>query len=132
MKARYPEPDRSVGVAEVGRYPGEACDFVLMENELGAVDELVLCKPRRRPFVEFHERLDIVEQSIESLGGNFVFSRQFWGHDVTFSRLQCYETWNAAMMRVCANGNSLKSPFYEAHMSLTNRATSVVAPLPRQ
>ena len=53
-----------------------------------AVHELVLCKPGRRPFIGFHECLDIVEQSIESLGGNLVFSRQFWGHDVTFSQLQ--------------------------------------------
>jgi len=88
LEARKPQPDRSVRVADVGRYPGKASDFVLMENELRAVHELVLCKPGRRPFIEFHECLDIVEQSIESLGGNLVFSRQFWGHDVTFSQLQ--------------------------------------------
>lgn len=100
MEARYPEPDRSVWVAEVRRYPSKASDFVLMENELRAVRELVLCEPGCRPFIEFHQRLDIVERSIESLGGELVFSCQFWGHDVTFSQLQCYEMWNVAMMRV--------------------------------
>ena len=56
---------RSPGwVAEVCRYPRKANDFVLMENELRAVHELVLCGPGCRPFIEFHERLDIVERSI--------------------------------------------------------------------
>ena len=73
LEARYPEPDRSVWVAEVRRYPRKASDFVLMENELRAVRELVLCEPGCRPFIEFHERLDVVEQSIESLGGELVF-----------------------------------------------------------
>jgi hypothetical protein len=68
-----------------------------MENELRAVRELVLCEPGCRPFVEFHERLDIVEKSIESLGGKLVFSRQFWGHDMTFSQLQRYEVRKARM-----------------------------------
>ena len=95
LEARYPEPDRSVLVAEVRRYPRKASDLVLMENELRAVHELVLREPGCRPFIEFHERLDIVEQSIESLGGNLVFSRQFWGHDETFSQLQRYEMWKA-------------------------------------
>jgi hypothetical protein len=95
LKARYPEPDRSIYVAEVGRYPRKAGDFVLMENELRTIRELVLCKPRRRSFIEFHQRLDVVEQSIEPCGGNPIFSRQFWGHDVTFSQLQRYEMWKA-------------------------------------
>ena len=88
MEASYPEPDWSVGIAEVGRYPGKAGDFVLMENELRAVHELVLYKPSRRTFIEFDERFDIVEQPIELFGGNLIFATQFWGHDVTFSQLQ--------------------------------------------
>jgi hypothetical protein len=95
LEARYPEPDWSVLVAEVRRYPRKASDFVLMENELRAVRELVLCEPGCRPFIESHERLDVVEQSIESLGGNLVVCRQFWGHDVPFSQLQRYEVRKA-------------------------------------
>jgi hypothetical protein len=95
LETRDPEPDRSVRVAEVGRYPRKAGDFVLMEYKLRPVRELVLREARRRAFIEFHERLDIVEQSIESLGGELVFSRQFWGHDVTFSQLQRYKMWEA-------------------------------------
>ena len=87
MEARKPQPDRSVGVADVGRYPGKASDFVPVEYELRPVRELVLREARRRAFIEFHERFDILEQSIESLGGKLVFSRQFQGHDVTFSQL---------------------------------------------
>jgi hypothetical protein len=75
-----------------------------MEDELGPIGKLVLREARRSALIEFYERLDIVEQSIESPGGKLVFSRQFWGHDVTFSQLQCYEMWNPAMMRVRANG----------------------------
>ena len=90
-----------------------------MENELGAVHELVLCKPSRGPFIEFHKRLDIVEQSVQSLSGNPVLRRQFRGHDVRFSQLQHCEMRKASNDTVCANANSLKSPFYESGMSLT-------------
>ena len=120
MEARYPEPDRSVWVAEVRRYARKASDFVLMKNELRAVHELVLCEPGCRPFIEFHERLDVVEQSIESLGSKLVFCSQFSGHDSTFSLLSCYEVREARNGAVCANANSLKSLFYESGTSFTN------------
>src|ERR1700731_560421 len=61
LKAFHSHPDRAVRIANVECYCRNARQFVLMNDKLRSIGELMLSEPRRRTFVELYERLNVVK-----------------------------------------------------------------------